>query len=76
MAYDLFTIPAMSSKCERTFSFAKRLINEHRYNLKTDVIEADQCIKIWLKNGITDGQATFSTITTVIDDVIVDITGL
>jgi hypothetical protein len=54
----------------------KKLINEQRYNLKTDVIEADQYIKSWLKNGIADGQATFSTIATAIDDEIVDITGL
>ena len=55
MAYDLLAMPAMSSECERAFSNAKRLIAEQRYNLKADIIEADQCIKSWLKNGITDG---------------------
>jgi hypothetical protein len=55
MAYDLFAMPAMSNECERAFSNAKRLIAEQRYNLKSDIIEADQCLKSWLKNGIADG---------------------
>lgn len=78
MAYDLFAMPAMSSECERAFSSAKRLIAEQRYNLKSDVIEADQCIKSWLKNGIADGQAIFNNIAAALDedDEIVDITGL
>jgi hypothetical protein len=45
MAYDLFSIPAMSAECERAFSTAKKLITDERYNLKPDIIEADQCIK-------------------------------
>jgi hypothetical protein len=45
MAYDLFVMLAISSKCERAFSIAKQLISEQRYNLKTDIIKADQCIK-------------------------------
>jgi hypothetical protein len=76
MAYDLFAMPAMSSECERAFSSAKKLINEQRYSLKTDIIEADQCIKSWLKNGIANGQAIFSTIAATTDDKIIDITGL
>ena len=62
MAYDLFSMPAISSECERAFSSAKQLIAEQRYNLKSDIIEADQCLKSWLKNGITDGQAIFTNI--------------
>jgi hypothetical protein len=48
MAYDLFAMPAISSECERAeraFSSAKRLIAEQRYNLKTNIIEADQYLK-------------------------------
>jgi hypothetical protein len=45
MAYDLFSIPAMSAECERAFSTVKKLITDERYNLKPDIIEADQCIK-------------------------------
>jgi hypothetical protein len=70
MAYDLFAMPAMSSECERAFSSAKRLIAEQRYNLKTDIIEADQCLKSWLKNGIADGQAAFIDIAAVMDEII------
>lgn len=78
MAYDLFAMPAMSSECERAFSSAKRLISEQRYNLKSDIIEADQCIRSWLKNGIADGQAIFNSISASFDEdeEIIDITGL
>jgi hypothetical protein len=74
MAYDLFSIPAKSAECERAFSLAKKLITDERYNLKPDIIEADQCIKSWCKHGIVDGQAAFTTIAVVPDDGIVDIT--
>jgi hypothetical protein len=57
MAYDLFSIPAMSAECERAFSLTKKLITDERYNLKPDIIEADQCIKSWCKHGIVNGQA-------------------
>lgn len=36
MAYDLFSLPGMSSGCERAFSGAKRMITDARYNLKGD----------------------------------------
>jgi hypothetical protein len=75
IAYDLFAMPAISSECERAFSNAKRLIAEQRYNLKSDIIEADQCIKSWLKNEVADGRATFNSIA-IIDYEIVDTTGL
>jgi hypothetical protein len=74
MAYDLFSIPGMSSECERAFSASKRMITDERYNLNTDVIEADQCIKSWIKNEVTDGQAVFNTLT-MVDGEIMDITG-
>jgi hypothetical protein len=75
MAYDLFSIPAMSAECERAFSSAKRFISDERYNLKPDIIEADQCIKSWCKNRVVDGQAAFTTIAEV-DDELVDSIGL
>lgn len=74
IAYDLFAMLVMSSECERTFSSAKRLIAEQRYNLKSNIIEADQCIKSWLKSGIANSQAIFNNIAATIDDRIVDIT--
>jgi hypothetical protein len=74
MAYDLFSIPATSAECERAFITAKKLITDERYNLKPDIIEADQCIKSWCKHGIIDGRAAFATIAAATDDEIVDIT--
>lgn len=62
MAYDLFSIPGMSSECERAFSAAKRMITHERYNLKHDVIEADQCLKSWFKSGITNGHAALTNL--------------
>jgi hypothetical protein len=73
IAYNLFSIPGMSSKCERAFSAGKRMITDERYNLKTDIIEADQCIKSWIKNGVADGQAVFNTLAMV--DEIIEIPG-
>jgi hypothetical protein len=61
-------MPAISSKYKRAFSNAKRLISEQRYNLKSDVIKADQCIKSWLKNGIANGQTVFNNIAAALDD--------
>jgi len=59
MAYDLFSMPAMSSECERAFSLAKKMITDERYSLKPDIIEADQCLKSWLKQGLVSGEATW-----------------
>jgi hypothetical protein len=56
MAFDLFSIPAMSSECERAFSHAKKLITDNRHSLNVDTIEADQCLKSWLRSGIVDGE--------------------
>jgi hypothetical protein len=76
MAHDLFSIPGMSSECERTFSAGKRLVSDDHYSLKIDIIEADQCLKSLFKNGVADGQATFTTIAAAVDDEIVDTTSL
>ena len=45
----------MSGECERVFSHGKKMVTDERYNLKSGIIEADQCVKNWLKNGLTDG---------------------
>lgn len=62
MAHDLFAIPAMSSECERAFSAAKKMITDERYNLKEVIIEADQCLKSWLKYQLTNGGALFEAV--------------
>jgi hypothetical protein len=66
----------MSSECERAFSDAKQLIADSRYNLKSDIIQADQCLKSWFKNDVADSQAAFTNIAAALDDDIIDIIGL
>jgi hypothetical protein len=65
----------MSAECEHAFSAAGRMITEERDNLKNDIVEADQCVKSWIKSNVTDGQAIFTT-TADLDEEIIDITGL
>lgn len=48
MALDMASIPAMSSECERVFSQAKLMITGQRHRLKSDIIEASQCLRAWL----------------------------
>ena len=38
----------MSSECERVFSQGKLLITGQRSRLKVDIIEATQCLRMWL----------------------------
>jgi hypothetical protein len=45
---DMVSIPAMSSECERVFSQAKFLITGQRGALRPDIIEATQCLRMWL----------------------------
>ena len=40
MAIDLLSILAMSSEAERVFSLTKKTINQGRWSLKPDTIEA------------------------------------
>ena len=49
------SIPAMSSECERVFSQAKLLITGQRHRLQADIIEATQCLRMWM---IMDRKAT------------------
>jgi hypothetical protein len=49
------------------------MLTDDRYNLKADIIEAYQCLKSWFQNGVADGQAVFTTIAA-LNDEIIDIT--
>jgi hypothetical protein len=51
MAFDILSIPAMSSECERVFSSAKILLNDRRARMKEDIIEASECLRAWLQAG-------------------------
>ena len=52
MALDTLSISAMSTKCERVFSSAKKFITPMRSLLKEDIIEATECLKAWWDGGI------------------------
>ena len=54
LAFTVFAIPAMSAECERAFSRAGKMVTDDRYQLKADIIEADQLIKSWLAGGLID----------------------
>lgn len=49
MAVDILSIPAMAAEIERVFSEAKTTINEGRWSLELDTIEALQCLKPWFR---------------------------
>lgn len=51
MAMDLFSIPAMSSECEREFSSADDVITDDRNRLADETIEALELQKNWLNKG-------------------------
>ena len=51
IAMDIFSIPAMSSECERVFSQLHRLITFERTRLGDATIESDECQKHWLASG-------------------------
>jgi hypothetical protein len=51
MAFDVLSIPALSSECERVFSSAKILIDDRRARMKEDIIEASECLRAWLQAG-------------------------
>ncbi len=52
MAFDLFSIPGMSSECERVFSQTKKLITDERNLLGPLTVEADECQKHWINGGL------------------------
>lgn len=52
LAFDLLSIPGMSSECERVFSQAKKMITVERNRFKSDMVEAEECTKNWLTHGL------------------------
>ena len=52
MAFDMLSIPAMSSETERVFSGAKLTISPSRNRLSEDIIEATECLNRWYKAGL------------------------
>jgi hypothetical protein len=48
MALDMTSVPAMSSEYERVFSQSKLLITGQCNRLQADIIEATQCLRMWM----------------------------
>ena len=55
MAVDILSIPAMSAEPERVFSGARRTISWDRCQPGSRTIEKGECMKRWIKSGITQG---------------------
>jgi hypothetical protein len=55
MAIDILSIPAMSIDPERVFSSARRTISWERMSLGVDTINMGECLKSWIRSGITEG---------------------
>jgi hypothetical protein len=52
MAYDLLSIPAMSSETERIFSDSKLYLSPQRCRMGAELLEALECENKWIKAGI------------------------
>lgn len=52
LAIHLFSVPAMSSECERVFSQCKKMVTDERNRLLPDIIEAQECLKNWLLHDL------------------------
>jgi len=55
MGVELRSIPAMPDESERLFSSTKLLISDLRNRLGDDIIEASECLKSWVKQGLIFG---------------------
>ena len=53
-AFDILSIPAMSTEIERVFSSSKRTISIDRNSLSNESFEAIQCMKHWLDNKLVE----------------------
>ena len=52
MAFDIFSIPAMSAEPERVFSLAGAMCSPRRNRLNAESIQACQCLRSWDNVGI------------------------
>ncbi|KJZ68436.1 hypothetical protein HIM_12172 [Hirsutella minnesotensis 3608] len=53
MALDILSIPPMSAEPERVFSGARRQISWERMQLGAANVERKECLKSWVRSGIT-----------------------
>jgi hypothetical protein len=74
MAIDILSVPSMSAEPERVFSGARRTISWDRCQLGSSTIEKGECMKSWIKSGIT--QSITLTATEQIEEALLERTEL
>jgi len=52
MALDILSIPAMFADAERLFSSSIQVLKDTPNRLKSDALDALECLKSWRKEGI------------------------
>jgi len=52
LALDIYSIPAMSDEPERIFSLTGCMVTDRRSRLKSDIVQASQCIRSWDSNEV------------------------
>jgi len=52
LALDIFSIPAMATETERTFSLAKLIMTAQRQRLSDDTLNKLLCMKHWLRRNV------------------------
>src|SRR5271154_371371 len=52
LAFTVLSIPAMSAEVERVFNSTKMLVTERRSKLRVETIEANECLRSWIMQGL------------------------
>ena len=52
LAFDLLSVPAMSTECERAFSKAGGVVTEERNRIRAQTVQSGECLKSWSTQGI------------------------
>jgi hAT family C-terminal dimerisation region len=52
LVFTILSIPAMSAEVERVFSSTKMLVTEWRSSLRVETIEANECLRSWIMQGL------------------------
>jgi hypothetical protein len=76
MAFDVLSIPLISDNNERSFSSGRDMITYRRTRLRSDIIEACQCLRSWyqLKEELFDSEEAVNKDLDTVDGDTVDIT--
>lgn len=61
MAFDLFTVPAMSDEPKQVFPSCGNMVPPPKGKLTGEAIEKSQCIMSRMRHGMTNLRATFDS---------------